>query len=104
MPVLTNWISCSCSARVMAVGRPGALVQILQMPGIGDHGRWSAVPHLGKETVGGELAGDGVHQTAVALYLHLQCQVGALGSGCLEAARWEKRLPSVRSSSTMVTV
>ena len=60
-------------------GQTGALVQILQMPGIGDHGSGAAVPHLGKETVGGELAGDGVHQTAVALYLHLQCQVGAGG-------------------------
>ena len=60
-------------------GQTGALVQILQMPGIGDHGGGAAVPDLGKETVGGELASDGVHQTAVALYLHLQCQVGAGG-------------------------
>ena len=60
-------------------GQTGALVQILQMPGIGNHGGGAAVPDLGKETVGGELASDGVHQTAVALHLHLQGQVGAGG-------------------------
>ena len=57
-----------------AVGQAGGRVQILQVAGVGNNGGVAAAD-LGKQTVGGQRAGGGVHQTVLARHLHGDGQV-----------------------------
>ena len=57
-----------------AVGQAGGRVQILQVAGVGNNGGVAAA-NLGKQTVGGQRAGGGVHQTVLARHLHGDGQV-----------------------------
>ena len=61
-----------------AVGQAGGRVQILQVAGVGNNGGVAAA-NLGKQTVGGQRAGGGVHQTVLTRHLHGDGQVRAGG-------------------------
>ena len=84
-------------------GQTGALVQILQMPGIGDHGGGAAVPTSAKRLLVVSLP---VTESTRRLSLSTSTFRVRSEPGVSWRKRrcWEKRLPSVRSSSTMVTV